>query len=63
MLKIHIGWKEKEPDGTITRSGNEKTIAKKRIDTQAKLTTGRLEDLFIGIIGLNILHAAPWMIG
>ena len=50
MLKIHISdWKEKVPDGSSTKRGNEKAIVKRTMKTHAKLITGRAEDLFIGI--------------
>ena len=55
MLKIHMrDWKEKVPDGTITRKGNEKIIVKRRVKTQAKSNIDSLA-LYIGIsFRLNI---------
>jgi hypothetical protein len=48
-LKMHMSdCKEKVPEGRITKNGNEKTIVKRRIVTQAKLNTGSLV-LYIGI--------------
>jgi len=55
MLKIHIrDWREKVPDGTSIRKGNEKIIVKRTAETQAKLITGRLENLFIISFRLNM---------
>jgi hypothetical protein len=46
ILKIHISdWREKIPDGSNIRRGNEKAMVKKRINTQAELIAGVLMDL------------------